>query len=165
MTVRLKQTAALMALLGAAFTGSVATAQEGPGSDRRSMLFEMFDGIDLNADGKLSQEELVSHRTAMFVAADANADGALDQKELAARQLARFSERLEDRTARMIETRDDNGDGMLQPAEMEEGRIERLFARIDTDNDGAISKAEAEDAAERFRHRRKDRGGWMGMRD
>ena len=39
--------------------------------------------------------------------------------------------------------RDDNGDGSLSADEMGEGPLEERFAVIDTDNDGAISQAEA----------------------
>ena len=49
----------------------------------------------------------------------------------------------------------------LSEDEMGEGPGERNFARLDTDNDGAISKAEAEEA---MQHRRKRGHGW-GMGD
>jgi uncharacterized protein (DUF2141 family) len=123
----------------------------------------MFAAIDANSDGKVTQEELAAHRAAMFTAADSNGDGALNSDELAARELARFSERLSDRTARMIERQDDNGDGSLSADEIGEGPMEGHFARIDTDNDGAISQAEAEDATERFAEHRGKRK--HGMRD
>jgi Ca2+-binding EF-hand superfamily protein len=131
----------------------------------------MFAAIDANSDGKVTQEELTAHRTAMFTAADSNSDGKLDAEELAARDLARFTETLPDRTARMLEHRDANGDGSLQADEIGEGPMEDHFARIDTDDDGAISQAEAEAAVERFAEHRGNRkhgmmdgrkgGGWF----
>ncbi|MDM7933397.1 EF-hand domain-containing protein [Tabrizicola sp.] len=166
---KLKVTVATLALLGA-LTGTGALAemgQRGPGGPdgRGAMLLEMFDGIDTDSDGKLTEAELEAHRTAMFTAFDANGDGLLDAEELAARQLARFSETLAERTARMIENRDNNGDGSLSLAEMDAGPGQRGFARIDTDNDGAISKAEAQEAGERMGKRmgeqRKHRKGAM----
>jgi Ca2+-binding EF-hand superfamily protein len=103
----------------------------------------------------------------MFTAADSNADGSLNAEELAARELARFTENLPERTARMIEWRDANGDGSLSADEIGEGPMEDHFAMIDTDDDGAISKAEADAAVERFAERRGKRGHGMkdGMKD
>ena len=165
MTARLSSAAAALALLGATLVGSVAVAEQGKHGNRGAMLFELFDSLDSDADGLVTQAELDAHRAAMFTAADTNSDGALDAEELAARQLARFNDRLADRTARMIEARDANGDGLLQPEEMADGPSGRMLARIDTDNDGAISLAEAEAAVGYMQKQRKHRGGWMGMED
>lgn len=161
MSAPLKSTVAALALVGAVLaTGAL--AQQGPGGNegRGAMLLEMFDGIDTDNDGKLTEAELEAHRTAMFTASDANADGMLNADELAARQLARFTETLAERTAKMIENRDNNGDGSLSLAEMEEGPGMRNFARIDTDNDGAISKEEAQAAGDHM-GKRKHRKGMM----
>lgn len=155
-------TVAVLALVGAVVaSGAVAQmAPEGDGPGPR--LTEMFASIDADGDGKLTQEELAAHRAANFAAADTNGDGALDAEELAARHLARVQETLAERSARMIERMDDSGDGLLQPDEMGEGPLESRFARIDTDNDGAISEAEAQAAAERFaEHRGKRKHGPM----
>ncbi|MBA3909884.1 MAG: hypothetical protein C0524_08330 [Rhodobacter sp.] len=151
MSAPLKSTVAILALLGTIFA-SAAQAERGPGGpdSRGKMLLEMFDSIDTDGDGKLTEAELAAHREALFTASDTNGDGMLDAKELAARQLARFNETLSDRTARMIENRDNNGDGSLSLAEVDEGPGQRHFARIDSDNDGAISKAEAEAAMDRM---------------
>lgn len=147
MSAPMKSTVAVLALLGTVFA-SAAVADRGPGGPgspegRGDMLLEMFDSIDTDSDGKVTEAELAAHREAMFTASDANGDGMLSAEELAAHQLARFNETLADRTARMIENRDNNGDGSLSLAEVDEGPGMRNFARIDTDNDGAISKAEA----------------------
>lgn len=166
-----KRTAvAALALVGAVLA-SGAMAEMGPGGTegegaRGGMMLEMFAAIDKDSDGKLTQEELAAHRAAMFAAADANGDGALDAAELAARHLARVRETMPDRTARMIERMDDNGDGSLSVDEMGEGPIKGRFARIDTDNDGAISQAEAKAAVEHVAERRGKRkhgmmGGWF----
>jgi Ca2+-binding EF-hand superfamily protein len=162
MTVRLTSTLALAALLGATLSGSVALAETGPGGDRGAMFLEMFDEIDTNGDGQLSQEELEAHRLARFTAADTNKDGKLDAAEVAAAELARFTAEQEKRTARIIENRDADGDGTISAEEMGEGPMERHFARIDADNDGSISKAEAEEAAEHMHKRGKHRRAMMG---
>jgi Ca2+-binding EF-hand superfamily protein len=171
MTAQKKFAVAALALAGAVLVSGLATgamAQMGPDDGERGpRLAEMFAGIDTNSDGKVTQEELAAHRTAMFVAFDTNGDGSLNSEEIAARQLARFTEGLPDRTARMIEVQDANGDGSLQADEVGEGPMEDHFARIDTDNDGAISQAEAEAVSERFaEHRGKRKHGMKdGMKD
>lgn len=160
---------ALAALIAAAL-GSAALAEMGPDGmgGPGPKLLEMFTGIDTDSDGKVTLEELDAHRTAMFTAADADADGVLNAEELAAHHQAQMQAMLAERSARMIERHDDNGDGSLSVDEMGEGPLEDRFAMLDTDNDGAISQAEAEAAAERFADRRgkghHDRkgGGWMG---
>lgn len=170
MSVSMKTTVAALAVLGAllATTASAEMGKGGKGGkgDRGAMLLEMFDGIDTDGDGKLTQAELEAHRAAMFTAFDADGDGMLNAEELKTRMLARFTETLDDRLARMIENRDNNGDGSLSLDEMEEGPGQRGFARIDTDNDGAISKAEAEAAAEGMMGKRgKQRKGMWGWYD
>ena len=78
-------------------------------------------------------------------------------------ELARMTERANDRAAKMIERFDANADNQLSAAELAAGpQPISIFDRIDTDKDGAISKAEADAArekmAERGKHHR--RGGW-----
>ena len=147
MSTPMKSAVAALALVGAVFT-SAALAEKGPGGPegRGAMLLEKFDAIDTDKDGKLSLAEMEAHRKAEFASADTNADGALSAEELSARQMARFNETLADRTARMIDSNDNDGNGSLTQDEIGEGPGERHFARIDTDNDGAISKEEAEAA-------------------
>jgi Ca2+-binding EF-hand superfamily protein len=158
---------AALALAGAVLASGLAAgamAQTAPDeADRGPGLAEMFAAIDADKDGKVTQEELAAHRAAMFAAADTNGDGTLSTDELAARELARFNERMPERTARMLDRMDANGDGSLSPDEIGRGPMEARFARIDTDNDGAISAAEAEAAAERFAEHRGKRG--HGMKD
>ena len=165
MSAQNRTTVSALALVGAVLVSGLATgamAEMGPGhgGDRGPKLMEMFSSIDADADGKVTQAEIAAHRTAMFTAADTNGDGALSTDELAARELARFSETMADRTARMLEHQDANGDGSLSADEIGDGPMEDHFARIDTDNDGAISKAEAEAASERMaEHRGKRKHG------
>lgn len=174
MTTQKNSALAALALAGAVLVSGLATgamAQMGPGDGERGpRLAEMFAAIDADSDGKVTQEELAAHRAAMFAASDSNSDGSLSTDELAARELARFTETLPDRTARMLERRDANGDGSLSADEMGEGPMEDHFARIDTDNDGAISQAEAEAAVDGHGERRGKRkhgmmdgmkGGWF----
>ena len=171
MTVQKKSAIAVFALAGAVLVSGLATgamAQMGQDDGERGpRLAEMFAAIDADSDGKVTQAELAAHRTAMFAAFDANGDGLLNTEELAARELARFTETMPARTAHILDRQDDNGDGSLSADEIGEGPMENHFARIDTDNDGAISQAEAEAAAEGFGERRgKHKHGMMGgMKD
>lgn len=155
-----------LAVLGA-LMGSAALAERGgmgmggPGEGRGAMLMEMFDTIDADKDGKITYAEMEAHRKAEFDAADTNKDGALSADELSARALARFQEKLAERTQAMLDNMDNDGNGSLSQDEMGEGPGMRNFARIDADNDGAITKAEAEGA---MQHRKKRGHGW-GMGD
>lgn len=170
MTAQKKSVVAALALAGAVLVSGLATgamAQMGQGDGERGpRLAEMFAGIDTDSNGKVTQEELAAHRAAMFAAFDANGDGTLNSEELAARELARFTETMPARTARILDRRDANGDGSLSLDEMGDGPMEDHFARIDTDNDGAISQAEAEAAVQGFGERRGKgkhgmKGGWF----
>lgn len=160
----LKKPALIAMLLGGAALGTAALAEMGPGGpeDRGMKLLELFDTIDSDKDGKLSLAELEAYRAAEFKAADTNADGALDAEELAARELARFQERLADRTQRMIDNKDNDGNGSLSADEIGKGPAEDNFARIDTDNDGMISKEEAKAAMKRHKKRGHGDMGMMG---
>ena len=152
MTASKKTMVAMLALMGAAF-GSAAMADRGMGmgmgggEGRGAMMLDQFDTIDADKDGKITQEELAAHRTAEFAAADTNSDGSLSAEELQAHMLAQMLAR---QSARMIDNLDNDGNGSLSAEEMGEGPMAANFARIDTDNNGAISKAEAEAVAERM---------------
>lgn len=155
---------AALAVLGAMF-GTAALADKGgmgggPGDGRGAMLIEMFDTADADKSGTLSLAELEAQRKAEFAAADTNGDGTLSADELSARALAKFQERQAERTQAMLDNLDNDGNGSLSEDELGTGPGERNFARIDTDNDGAISKAEAEAA---MQHRKKrGHGGGTG---
>jgi Ca2+-binding EF-hand superfamily protein len=165
MTAPKKTAVAVLALMGAVLA-SAALADRGMGGmgemggreGRGAMLLDQFDAIDADKDGKITQAELAAHRAAEFAATDTNGDGSLSADELSARMLA---EMLARHSARMIENMDDDGNGVLSEAEMGEGPMAGNFARIDTDNDGAISKAEAQAMAEHVGKRHDRRGHMM----
>lgn len=165
-----KKTVLVALALSGALLGTVALAQnkgmgggmgEGMGSEGRGgMLTQMFDAIDADSDGKVTLAELQAHRKAEFAAADTNGDGALSPEELSAHQMTKIQARMAERTQAMLDNMDNDGNGSLSEDEMGQGPGERHFARLDTDNDGAISKAEAEEA---MQHRgKRGHGGGMG---
>ena len=132
--------------------------EEWKAAGRRDRGFAM---IDADKDGKITYAELEAHRKAEFDAADTNKDGALDADELSARALARFQEKLAERTQGMLDNMDNDGSGSLSPDEMGQGPGMRNFARIDADNDGFVTKEEIQAG---MKHHKKRGHGW-GMDD
>jgi Ca2+-binding EF-hand superfamily protein len=148
------------ALLGATIPlALVLPALAQPPGDGARMIFE---ALDLDGDGAVTQEELAEARGARFAEADANDDGALDREEL----LAMGRERMERGVDRMLARADTDGDGALTETELaalreergREGGIARMFDRVDADGDGSLSEAEIEAAADAFRARRGGHG-------
>jgi hypothetical protein len=153
-----------LALAGTAFA-AIAASDGKPGraehrGDRAMML--PFEDIDADADGKITTEEMQAHATLRFEEADADKDGLLDAAEMQAQMLARATARMTERSARMIERMDRDGDGKLSAEEMRAGpregdRFARMLSRLDKDEDGALSREEFEAAREmRSAHGRGD---------
>ena len=142
-----KTTLVAVALMGA-LLGSAALAEQG----------EM--GMGMGGPGGPGEGRgamLEAHRKAEFDAADTNKDGALSAEELSARALARFQEKLAERTQGMLDNMDNDGSGSLSPDEMGEGPGMRNFAKIDADNDGAITTEEIQAG---MQHHKKRGHGW-----
>lgn len=148
--------AALTAAMGLGFTGT-AFAERGPANG--GVMLQMFDAIDADKDGKVTQAEIDAHRAARVTAADANGDGLMSADELAAMRLADMTERAKTEAAEMIANLDSDGDGLLSAAEMAtRPALGKLFDRADTDDDGAISRDEATAAAEKMAKRMNEGG-------
>ncbi|PUB12091.1 EF-hand domain-containing protein [Yoonia sediminilitoris] len=119
-----------------------------------------FAALDGNGDGAISLSELQARQTARFSDADSDGDGALSIDELTASVSQQAQERHASRVARMIERLDENGDGLLQEAELAargSERMERMFERADSDDDGLVTESEFADLRDR-------RGGDRGKR-
>jgi hypothetical protein len=160
-----KTAVAAIALLGAVIT-TAALAEKGHGGPegmggRGAMLLEEFDTIDADKDGKITAAEFAAHRKARFAAADTDTDGLLTAEEMTAYHMAQMAARMQERTAKMFQWMDTNGDGGLSVDEMPDGPSPMHLARLDADGDGAISKAEAEAARDHFGRRGKKHHGDM----
>ena len=131
-------------------------------SGERTRGFD-FSQVDTNGDGLVTQDEIDAMGAARIAEIDADGDGRVTAEDLAAVAAARvenaseqMAARAAERTTRMIERLDTDGDGALTQAELEEGFQRRgsdrgnMIERLDTDGDSAISKAEFEAAKERF---------------
>jgi len=132
------------------FGAGIAQARGGHGGERPGAEF-IFEELDANGDGVVTQAEIDAHAAARFAKSDTDGDGNLSVEEMVATAEARMQERMKrgsekmaKRTERMIERKDTNDDGMLSMAELQDGKQRggKIFERMDTDGDGAISRAE-----------------------
>jgi Ca2+-binding EF-hand superfamily protein len=110
----------------------------GPRVAERLMLF-----LDSDGDSKVSREEF-SQLTALFDLLDKDRDGSLSQAEL-----GQFFQAIEEAQNRatggvnlndLFEKSDKNRDGKLTPDEIAN---DRLFKSLDLDGDGVVTRAEA----------------------
>lgn len=137
-----------------------------------------FAALDADGDGQITEQDLRALAEARFNDVDLDGSGTIGADELAASMQARMTGRMGDRAPRrgdpvammtsmaerMVEARDNDGDGMLSMAELEPAKgFGRMIDRFDTDDDNAISQAEYDEAKAELRDRkarRGDRGGW-----
>ncbi len=135
-------------LLGTAGAVMISPAMAERGTRGGGMPMFMFDQLDADKDGKVTEAEIDAQRTARVKAADANGDGLMNADELAAMQLAEMTARAKVMATEMVARMDSDGDGLLSAAEMAvKSGPAKFFKRVDTDGDGAITRAEADAAA------------------
>ena len=111
---------------------------------------EMFDAIDADGDGKLTQAEIDKARNDRHGAHDANGDGSLSLEEVSPRCGTRPRARSPCARSRML---DSDGDAVVSRAEYDRPLAE-IVERLDRDGDGGLSMRD---------HRHDDdddRGGW-----
>ena len=153
-----RQSIVLVAVASMAAVASTSVlAKDGP---RRGG--KIFKQADLDNDGKLSLQEMVSQATSRFDRADANKDGEITAEELADASRRQRSER---RAQRMLSRLDYNGDGKVTRTELED-QAQKRFALLDGNEDGFVERDEMRRAyfgmrnggERRKKRRRGDRG-------
>mgnify|MGYP003657248245 FL=1 len=97
----------------------------------------MFDRIDADKDGKVTQAEIDRARADNIAKFDANNDGVLQLEEYKGLWLEHMNRRMVDGFQRL----DDDGDGKVTDAEMK-APMTRITRFMDRDGDGVITREE-----------------------
>tara|TARA_E500000178_G_scaffold323932_1_gene349973 strand:+ start:38 stop:481 length:444 start_codon:yes stop_codon:yes gene_type:complete len=140
MSKTLKLSAAFLVLLS---TGNTAIAKNF--NSIKILNPPTFENLDINNDGKLSKKEIEKQRDFMVESMDLNGDKMVSTQEL----IKRRAKRADFFAKRMIKKLDSDGDGSLSFTELKKSqqwKLERMFYRVDKNNDGFISKEEAQTA-------------------
>ena len=140
MSKTLKLSAAFLVLLS---TGNTAIAKNF--NSIKILNPPTFENLDINNDGKLSKKEIEKQRDFMVKSMDLNGDKMVSTQEL----IKRRAKRADFFAKRMIKKLDSDGDGSLSFTELKKSqqwKLERMFYRVDKNNDGFISKEEAQTA-------------------
>ena len=95
---------------------------------------EMFDAIDSDADGRLTQTEIDRFRNDRHAAHDANGDGSLGIEEFA----GLWQEITRPLTVRAFQLLDTNGDAVVTRAEYDRP-LDGIVERFDHNRDGGLS--------------------------
>ena len=109
---------------------------------------EIFDSIDADGDGKLTQAEIDRLRNERHAAHDADADGNLSLEEFA----GLWHETVRPLTVRAFQMLDTDGDAIVTRAEYDRP-LASIVEWLDRDRDGGLSLRD-------HRHDDDDRGGW-----
>lgn len=144
-----------VALAAAAITLPVmAPARGAPGIGDGPGRMLTFDQFDADKDGKVTEAEVAAFRTNMVANADADKDGLLSVAELTAHEVRMIEAMAAEHAARRIAEQDANGDGKLSAEEMLAAPLPTaIFDKMDADGDGAVTKAEFDEARAEFQDR------------
>ncbi len=107
-------------------------------------MMPMFGMLDENKDGKLSKEEMQKGVDKMFADADANKDGVITREEMQAHR-ARMHDKMRAKMQDLWKAADKDGDGALSRAEADNAdmpMLSRHFDRIDKNKDGKLTQDE-----------------------
>ncbi|NDR55890.1 EF-hand domain-containing protein [Aliiruegeria sabulilitoris] len=104
------------------------------GGSSVSGLADMLDAYDTDADGSLSQDEILGARAEQLKTFDADQDGTLSIDEYEALWLDAMRERMVDR----FQQHDDDGDGQVTVEEFNED-FQRFIERRDRNGDGVLN--------------------------
>lgn len=135
---------AALAISGAAFAQPSPGMQRAPQGDltraqAQQRAEAMFARMDANKDGTVNEADRAARKAAMFDRLDANRDGSITKAEMATAHAARADKR-DGRKAQRADTAAAKGPAMTDAQKAE--RRDAMFARIDTDGNGAVSRAE-----------------------
>lgn len=111
------------------------------GPNRPLSFDKLLEKFDLNKDGVILQDEVQFEHGLFFDAADINKDGFLTTDEL---QVAHAQKKSAGMAAHFAEL-DTNGDGHISLAEAENAgspRLAKQFSKIDSDGNGLLTPAE-----------------------
>ena len=109
---------------------------------------ELFDAVDADGDGRLTQAEIDKARNDRHAAHDADGDGNLSLEEFA----GLWRETTRPLTVRAFQMLDTDGDAVVTRAEYDRPLAD-IVERLDRDRDGGLSMRD-------HRHDDHDRGGW-----
>lgn len=107
------------------------------GHDRGGDAMKLFDQVDANHDGKVTQAEVDAYVAGRIKTYDKNGDGQLSLAEFQGLWLNRMHERM----VRAFQHFDTNGDGQVTQAEMAQP-FQRFAQWLDHNGDGGVSKGE-----------------------
>ncbi len=135
----------------------------------------MFDALDADKDGNVTQAEVDAAKAARFAQADTNSDGKLDEAEMLAQaetmrtehmatMMERMKTELPKRIAHMMIDLDANSDGFITVDELGDKGMGRMFDHLDANSDGSISQAEANAMHQQMQGRMGNHGGGHGQR-
>ena len=139
------------ALAGASYAGH--RGGDGMGFLDKGQLavsaMELFESVDADGDGKLTQAEIDKVRNDRHAAHDADGDGNLSLEEFA----GLWHETTRPLTVRAFQMLDTDGDAVVTRAEYDRP-LAGIVERLDRDRDGGLSMKDR-------RHDRGGRGGWF----
>ena len=163
MNTRSLLTASLIAALGLGTAALPAVAQgpgagsgPGAGGGRGAMMFQQ---LDTNGDGKITQDELKAGRDTRYDAMDQNDDGKITWQEF---QAAPRPGKQGPRMQQMFQRADTNGDGVINRDEFDK-KADLRSKPLDRNGDGVITRDEAQQAMGNARGSGKARGSAQGQ--
>ena len=128
-------TGTLIAIGVAAAVGGTSLAAVGHGKSHYALFaLQIFDSIDADRDGKLSQAEIDQVRNDRHATHDANGDGSLSLEEFT----GLWQETMRPITVRAFQKLDTDGDAIVTRAEYDRP-FDGIVERLDRDGDGGLS--------------------------
>ena len=120
---------------------------------RGGRAMQFLQEADTDGDNALTQAEIDAFIAAQLTTADADSNGTVDLAEFE----TFYNQRTRDRTVDAFQRLDDDGDGIITAAELDE-RFGTIVQRMDRNGDGAISREDRRRGGERRGDRRERRG-------